>query len=92
MSSHNQIQINLDNNTANFHAQHAALALTQKSWLKNTTRAYTHIVKDWKVCKFHNIESEFADMLAVILQKMQIWQWWNGTRGQTYLFFFQKKS
>ena len=49
MATVEQVQRNLDNDTANFRAQHSALALTQISRPKNTNRAYTRVVKEWKV-------------------------------------------
>ncbi|MCJ1462019.1 hypothetical protein MMC07_000619 [Pseudocyphellaria aurata] len=48
MASNDQIQISLDSGTANFRAQHSTLALTQSSRPKNTTRASTRNVKDWR--------------------------------------------
>ena len=43
-----RIQINLDNDTANFGAQQAALALAQTHRPKNTTKAYTRAEKEWR--------------------------------------------
>lgn len=43
-----QVQINLDNDTANFRAQQAALALAQTHRPKNTTKAYTRVEKEWR--------------------------------------------
>ena len=41
-------QINLDNDTANFRAQQAALGLSQTHRPKNTSRAYDRHDKEWK--------------------------------------------
>ncbi len=49
MADIEQVQQNLDNDTANFRAQHSALALTQNSWSKNISPAYTWALKKWKV-------------------------------------------
>ena len=56
MASNKQIQININNDTANFCAQHLALALTQTNLSKNTSWAYLCIYKEWKVCKISNIQ------------------------------------
>ncbi len=49
MADIEQVQRNPDNDTANFRVQQSALALTQISRPKNTSRAYTRAVKEWKV-------------------------------------------
>lgn len=49
MASHEQVQINLDNDTANFRAQHSALGLKQIGWPKNTYCAYVGKIKEWSV-------------------------------------------
>ena len=49
MASQEQVQINLDNDTANFRAQHSALGLKQISRPKNTHRAYMGKIKEWSV-------------------------------------------
>ena len=47
--ANDQVQINLDNDTANFRAQHSALALIQIGRPKNTSRAYERVPKEWRV-------------------------------------------
>ncbi len=49
MADIEQVQRNLDNDTANFRAQQSSLAVTQISRPKNTSRACTRAVKEWKV-------------------------------------------
>ena len=49
MADIEQVQQILDNDTADFCAQHSALALTQISRSINISRAYTQIMKEWKV-------------------------------------------
>ena len=44
-----QIESNLNNDTANFRAQRAALALTQINRPKNTEQVYSGKIKEWKV-------------------------------------------
>ncbi len=49
MADIEQVQQNLDNDTANFRAQQSALALTNISRPKNTICAYIRGMKEWKV-------------------------------------------
>ncbi|KAG5987169.1 hypothetical protein E4U52_007850, partial [Claviceps spartinae] len=55
-----QLERNLNNDTADFRAHQAALNLTQTNRPKNTSRNYDPITKEWQ---------EFPD----ITMKMAIW-------------------
>ena len=44
----NTLQINLDNDTANFRTQHSALVFAQTHRPKNTQKAYNRVCKEWK--------------------------------------------
>ena len=55
----NKLQINLNNDTTNFKAQHATLNLTQIHRPRNITKAYERVWKKWKVwCEKHKYDDD----------------------------------
>ncbi|MCJ1270427.1 hypothetical protein MMC22_010324 [Lobaria immixta] len=74
MVPNDQIQTNLNNNTANFCAHHLALLLTQLCWPANITQTYKGKMTKWnKFCNDYNYEDGKIVYKAKLIQFLQEW-------------------